>query len=145
MSNTIISINKPNNDDKKDKEETIGDTPVIIEEDAEKFTSISLSNEQINNFNIDSDNNKITFDLSTLTTVGKVKVGDKIRVNINLVNNNGVTDCESTESVCVSQNIEEQSGLARVKSVCTIENLKSDDYYSLIYNSSDSIYDVPKD
>ena len=60
MSNTIISINKPNNDDKKDKEETIGDIPVITEEDAEKFASISLSYEQINNFNIDSDNNKIT-------------------------------------------------------------------------------------
>ena len=74
-----------------------------------------------------------------------MNVGDKIKVNVNLVNNNGVTDSESTESVCVAQNIEEQSGSARVKFVCTIENLKSDDYYSLKYNTSDSICGVPKD
>ena len=54
-------------------------------------------------------------------------------------------EAKSTESICVVQNIQEQSGSARAKFLCTIENLESKDYYSLRYNNSESICGVPKD
>ena len=134
-----------NNDFSKCSVEDNGGIPVISKDEAEKLASISLSYEQINNFNYDSNNNKITFDLSTLTTVGEANIGDEIKVYVNLIYNSGTADVKSTESSCVAQNIEEQSGSARVKFVCTIENLKADDYYSLRYNTSESICGVPKD
>ena len=134
-----------NNDFSKCSPEDNGDVSEISKDEAEKLASISLSYERISNFNYDKDNSKISFDLSTLTTVGEVNKGDEIKVYVNLIYNNGMSDIESTESVCVAQDIEEQSGSARAKFVCTIENLEGDDYYSLRYNSSDSICGVPKD
>ena len=75
----------------------------------------------------------------------EVNIGDEIKVYVNLIYSNGRTDIESTESICVVQNIEEQSGSARAKFLCSIENLESGDYYSLRYNNSDSICGVPND
>ena len=141
-SNPII---EPNNDNEEEKVENIGSISTISKEEAQKLASISLSYEKINNFNYDNENNEITFDLSTLTTVGEINKGDEIKVYVNLLYSNGKADVESTESICVVQNIEEQSGTARAKFICTIENLESNDYYSLKYNNSESICGVPSD
>ena len=117
---------------------------VISKDEALKVSNISLSYEQINNFNYNINDKKITFDLFTLTTVGEMNKDDKIKVYVNLIYNNGFMDIESTESICIVNNIEEQSDSARVKFLCTIENLE-EEYYSLRYNSSDSICGIPKD
>ena len=87
-----------NNDFSKCSVEDNGGIPVISKDEAEKLASISLSYEQINNFNYDSNNNKITFDLSTLTTVGEANIGDEIKVYVNLIYNSGTADVKSTES-----------------------------------------------
>ena len=136
--------NEPNNENEEDKEDNIGSISLISKEEAQKLASISLSYEKINNFNYDN-NNKITFDLSTLTTVGEINIGDEIKVYVNLIYSSGMIEAKSTESICVVQNIQEQSGSARAKFLCTIENLESKDYYSLRYNNSESICGVPND
>ena len=127
--------NEPNNENEEDKEDNIGSISLISKEEAQKLASISLSYEKINNFNYDNNNNKITFDLSTLTTVGEINIGDEIKVYVNLIYSSGMIEAKSTESICVVQNIQEQSGSARAKFLCTIENLESKDYYSLRYLS----------
>ena len=137
--------NEPNNENEEDKEDNIGSISLISKEEAQKLASISLSYEKINNFNYDNNNNKITFDLSTLTTVGEINIGDEIKVYVNLIYSSGMIEAKSTESICVVQNIQEQSGSARAKFLCTIENLESKDYYSLRYNNSESICGVPND
>ena len=119
-------------------------TRVISKEDALKKANISLSYEKINNFNNNKEEKKISYDLSVLTSVGELKIGHEIKVNVNLIYSNGTRSSEATESICTVQNIEEQGTSARATFLCTIENLEGD-YYSLRYNNSESICGVPKD
>ena len=143
------STNKPNdqptnNDEEEDTENDNNGTPVITKDEALQKASISLSYEKINNFNYNKDEKKINYDLSVLTTVGEIKTGDEINVNVNLIYSNGTRSTESVESTCKVQNLEEQSSTVRATFLCTIENVEGD-YYSLRYNNSDNICGVPKD
>ena len=133
---------KPVIDDEEDEDDN--GTPVISKEDALKKANISLSYEKINNFNNNKEEKKISYDLSVLTSVGELKIGHEIKVNVNLIYSNGTRSSEATESICTVQNIEEQGTSARATFLCTIENLEGD-YYSLRYNNSESICGVPKD
>ena len=137
------STNKPNEEEEETENDNNG-TPVITKDEALQKASISLSYEKINNFNYNKDEKKINYDLSVLTTVGEIKTGDEINVNVNLIYSNGTRSTESVESTCKVQNLEEQSSTVRATFLCTIENVEGD-YYSLRYNSSDNICGVPKD
>ena len=135
-----------NNDDDEEDNDVDGNTgtAVVTKSEALQKANISLSYEKINNFNYNEDEKKITYDLSLLTTVGEVKTGDEITVNVNLIYTNGTRNSESTKSTCKVQNIAEQSGSARATFSCSIDNIEGD-FYSLRYNSSDSVCGVPDD
>lgn len=104
-----------NDDYSKCFPEDNGGIPIISKDEALKVSNIPLSYEKINNFNYNINDKKISFDLFTLTTVGEMNIGDKIKVNVNLIYNDGIMDVESTESICNANNVEGQSGSAREK------------------------------
>ena len=104
------------------------------------MANIFLSYDEINNFVYNKAQKTINFDLYVITSNEQLTNGNEIKVNVNLIHNNGTRDSFSTEFTCKVQNLESN----RVKFLCTNNNMNLD-YYSLRYNNSVNISGVPDD
>jgi hypothetical protein len=138
---TNIPTNVPNNTKAEEENtENIKDTSEIPQEEAEKMANIFLSYDEINNFVYNKAQKTINFDLYVITLNERLTIGNEIKVNANLIHNNGTRDSFSTVFTCKVQNLESN----RAKFLCTNNNMNLD-YYSLRYNNSVNISGVPDD
>ena len=77
--------------------------------------------------------------------MGNLPKNDEIKVNLNLMNMNGIIEKEPKESICHLSKQEKNKGDSQqVEYTCTVPNLE-EDYYTFKLNYSESIAGIPYD